>query len=131
MIVFNKIIAFLYLTNKVSMKYSNNRVRVFFAKVVLALVLFFWLLVIQGLLSLLFGLKINLSNIASAGKFESALILIVLYFIINAFTWNTEQLEKYVSNPENEVEIKSAKKALIILFVGGFVLSMGLAIYNH
>jgi hypothetical protein len=130
MIEINKMIAFLYSTNKISMKYSSNMIRSFMAKFTFALVIFIWIMVLNIMLNLFSKFSLNTIAINSYGRIGSGIVLLSISLILNLFTWNTSQLEEYVSNEENKEELQLAKKQMIFLFIGGFVLAMVLAIIN-
>ncbi|GAB3162578.1 hypothetical protein GCM10027291_00520 [Telluribacter humicola] len=61
----------------------------------------------------------------------SGIILIFIYFILNPFTWNLEQVDAYSVDGKNQESINKAKWLFVTLLVVGFVFLVIVAKYKQ
>jgi len=126
----NKVIVAIYESKQKSMQYSEGRARLFIAKLAFCVLIWIWLLPILGILeNNLHWIEISFNT--PELRIGYLPILIVMYFLINHFTWKLKEVDEYLANEENEESIKKAKRLFFILLVLGFIFLIAVAKYNQ
>lgn len=120
----------LYKREQVNMQYSEGNGRLFVAKLVFCLLIWIWLLPILGILeNNLHWIEISFDKPKSRIGYLPVPLLI--YFILNHFTWKLKDVDEYLAGKDNSENIRRAKRLFFILLVLGFVALVGVAKYNQ
>lgn len=128
--IINQMIVALYRREQKSMKYSEGNARLFVAKLVFCLLIWIWLLPIIGILEHIID-RISIISYLPDGRLFAFLIAIILYFILNSFTWKLKEIDEYSSNEDNESSIRKAKSLFFTLLIIGFIFLIAVAKYNQ
>jgi uncharacterized membrane protein len=128
--IINEMIVALYKREQRSMQYSEGNARLFIAKLVFCLLLWLWLLPTIGLIEHTFR-SVDIIYTLPRGRLFASVIALILYFLLNHFTWKLKEVDSYLEDEENEESIKKAKRLFFILLVLGFVFLIAVAKYNQ
>ena len=112
------------------MRFSNANMILFISKLVFCLLIFIYGITTLHILenNLHF---IDISWSKPKNRWGYLPIMLVLYFILNHFTWKENEVETFNNNPENDSEIKSAWILFLFLLVLGFIFMVIVAKYNQ
>lgn len=126
----NKIIVALFRRNKKGMRFSNANMILFISKLVFCLLIFIYGITTLHILENNFHF-IDISWRKPKNRWGYLPVMLVLYFILNHFTWKENEVEAFDNNPENDSEIKSAWILFLFLLVLGFIFMVIVAKYNQ
>lgn len=126
----NKIIVSIYQSKQKSMQHSEGNARLFIAKLAFCVLLWIWLLPLLGILeNNLHWIEISFNTPKS--RIGYLPILMLMYFLLNHFTWKLKEVDAYSRDIENEESIKKARRLFFILLIFGFVFLIAIAKYNQ
>ena len=125
----NKMISALYKRELESTLFMNSKSTLFISKLKFILVIYLMTLILYSFLyQLLFSIfKINFPK----SLVGTAIVMLILYFLLNYFTWKLDKIEQYCGDPDNFTELKSAWRLYLFLLIGGTIVLMITAKYNE
>ncbi len=128
--IVNEIIVALYRREQKSMYHSEGNARLFIAKLVFCLLTWIWLLPMIGILeNNLHWIEITFDTPKT--RIGYLPILLLMYFILNHFTWKLKEVDEYSADEENEESIRKAKRLFFTLIILGFIFLVVVAKYNQ
>ncbi len=110
-------------------KYSDDTI-LFRAKILVCALIWIYVLPLTLLLERGFR-NINIIYNLPHSLWAYLPILLLMYFILNHFTWKLKEVDSYLADEENEESIKKAKRLFFILLVLGFIFLIAVAKYNQ
>jgi hypothetical protein len=125
----NKMIAALYFQNKKSMKYSNPPAVLFISKLYFSLLFWFGILPFFMLLHR-FIPKFNIFDYIPKFGFSLFLMLLPFYFLVDKFTWNKDEVLKYISDLDNSDEMKANIRIFFIFLIVLLIIGVIIGDYN-
>lgn len=125
----NKMIAAFYVIRKRSRKQYDGKAGLFSIKILFCLLAWIWLLPTIGLIHRAFN-TIDIIAWFPKDNLFALIYLLILYPIINYFTWNLAEVKAYIAVNTNEENLKSARRLFFALLIVGFVFLIIVAMYN-